>query len=173
MKNESISKKYIDKICELYDDVYDDRVEDSRPPAAGTDRCLPGGDWRPGQIANHKSLVVFQRELSNQGIRLSTSNIKKILISGGCWSTKRSREVYALFHEYTKPCQDGGRGMTEADAIKTISELLDLSTVTVSVNLPYSNVVYNLENKSSNAKRCERYKAKKRMEKDNDRERNF
>jgi len=60
------------------------------------------------------------------------------------------------------PVEVGGRGLSEADSIKEISKLLGVSVVTVSVNLPYSTVVYNLENKSSNARRCERYKARKR-----------
>ena len=166
MNTENISKDYIRKICELYNDSYDDRIEDSRPPAAGEARCLPGEDWKPGQVAEHKSLIAFQRELLDAGIKMSTSKIKKILISGGCWSTERSREVQRYYNHFTLPISDGGRGMSAADAIKEISNLLGISVVTVSVNLPYSNVVYKLENKSSNARRCERYKERKRKEKE-------
>ena len=39
---------------------------------------------------------------------------------------------------------------------------LEVSVVTVNVNLPYQNVVYNLENRSSNAVRCARYKERKK-----------
>jgi len=84
MAMNNISKDYVEKICELYNGFYDDRIEDSRPPAAGYECCLPGEDWTPGQVAAHKSLIAFQRELSGLGIQLSTSKIKKILISGGC-----------------------------------------------------------------------------------------
>ena len=166
MSADNISKDYIRKICELYNDSYDDRIEDSRPPAAGETHCLPGEDWKPGQVAEHKSLIAFQRELLDAGIKMSTSKIKKILISGGCWSTERSREVQEYYKRFTLTVAEGGEGMTEADAIKEISHQLGISVVTVSVNLPYSNVVYKLENKSSNARRCERYKERKRKERE-------
>lgn len=54
-----------------------------------------------------------------------------------------------------------GEGLDPADAVRRISEERRISVVTVSVNLPYSTVVYNLENRSSNAKRCARYKERK------------
>ena len=54
------------------------------------------------------------------------------------------------------------KGISDADAIKQIAEKLHVSPVSVSVNLPYSTVVYNLEKKSSNAKRCARYKKRRK-----------
>ena len=87
--SDPISEAFIRYICTLYRDCYDDRLEDSRPPAAGsrngqTDKRPAGADWEPGMPAGHKSLNAFQKELSEEhGIRLSTSKIRKILISGG------------------------------------------------------------------------------------------
>ena len=155
--------EYIDYICNLYGDVYDDRIEDCKPPTAGIEYRDPGADWVPGQPAKHKSLVAFQKELEDIGIKLSSSKIRKILITGGCWSTERSREIGELFDEYTKPKSEGGKGLHNDEAIARIATELDVSVVTVSVNLPYQNVVYKLENKSSNANRCERYKERKRQ----------
>lgn len=152
------SEKYIQYICSLYNDTYDDRIEDSRPPAAGDQLCIPGEDWKPGQVAEHKSLLAFQRELEEQGIHLSTSKIKKILITGGLWTTTSTRYVQELFDLYTMSTGLGGKGLTEAEAIKQIAAELNISTVSVSVNLPYSSVVYNLPEPSANAKRCRRYK---------------
>ena len=43
------SSDYINLICSLYGDVYDDREEDSRPG---------GESWEPGVKAMHKSLNV-------------------------------------------------------------------------------------------------------------------
>ena len=71
------SEDYIQYICSLYNDYYDDRIENSRPPAAGDQLCIPGADWNPGQSAEHKSLSAFQCELEKQGIHLSTSKIKR------------------------------------------------------------------------------------------------
>lgn len=162
MPKQEPSKEYINYICCLYGDIYDDRIEDSRPPAAGDDFRNPGEDWKPGQIADHKSLVVFQKELKAMGISLSTSKIRKILITGNCWTTERSREISELFEIYTAPKAEGGKGMPSDAAVKRIAEELEVSVVTVNVNLPYQNVVYNLENRSSNAVRCARYKERKK-----------
>ena len=76
MDNQQPSKEYVDYICKLYGDVYDDRIENCKPPAAGDKLREPGEDWMPGQIANHKSLIVFQDELESLGIRLSSSKIR-------------------------------------------------------------------------------------------------
>ena len=148
-------------ICSLYDSSYDDRIENTSPPTAGDNPRTPGEDWMPGTTADHKSLIAFQRELKQQGINLSTSKIKKILITGGLWTTETSRTIQALYSSYTAPSNKGGGGLDPADAVKRIAEELEISVVTLSVNLPYSTVVYNLENRSSNAKRCARYKERK------------
>lgn len=162
MKEATPSKEYIDYICSLYGDVYDDRVEDCRPPAAGTAYRNPGSQWAPGQTADHKSLTAFHRQLEEMGIHLSSSKIRKILVTGGCWSTCRSREIGQLFKAYTKPVSEGGRGLAGDAAAKQIAAELGVSIVTVSVNLPYQNVVYKLEVRSRNAIRCARYKERKK-----------
>lgn len=166
-KEKNPSWEYIEYICNLYDDVYDDRIEDCRPPTAGDEHREPGEDWIPGKEANHKSLKVFSKELEALGIKLSTSKIRKVLITGGCWSTERSRQVAELFYSYTKPVSEDGGGMDASDAVKKIAKDLDVSTVTVSVNLPYQDVVYNLEDRSSNALRCARYKKRKKNSQSN------
>ena len=66
-----------------------------------------------------------------------------------------------MFTHYTKAVSDGGKGLSADVAIKKIAEELEVSIVTVSVNLPYQNVVYKLENRSRNAVRCARYKERK------------
>ncbi len=163
-----ISQEYINKICRLYGDYYDDRIEDSRPPSAGkkdgiADLRRPGTDWYPGMPAGHKSLGAFQRELRDEhGIRLSTSKLRKLLISGGVWTTERSREVQSLFFSLTNQDQDADKAaMTEEEAVLEISRILEISTVTVIVNLPYLKCVNRLENRSKNAVRCDRYRRKK------------
>ena len=152
----NVSQDYINTICELYNDIYDDRVENTCPPTAGSSPCIPGEDWAPGQCAEHKSLLAFQRELLENGISLSTSKIKKILITGGCWTTARSREIQELYFRYVS------EGLKPEAAVACIAAELKISKVSVSVNLPYSSVVYKLEERSRNARRCERYRAKQK-----------
>ena len=72
----NISQEYINTICKLYNDIYDDRIENTCSPTAGNSPCTPGEDWAPGQRTEHKSLSIFQRELQENGISLSTSKIK-------------------------------------------------------------------------------------------------
>lgn len=128
---------YVKMICDLYGDVYDDREEDSAPG---------GADWEPGMKARHTSLAAFQRELEEKGIKLSTAKIRKILITGGCWSTERSREVAKLYERY--------------QSIPRVAAELDITTALVSTYLPYQKVVYDLEDKSGNARRVARWKEK-------------
>lgn len=147
------SKEFVNQICNLYGDAYDDREEDSRPG---------GANWRPGEKAAHRSMATFQQDLREKyGISLSRSKIQKILITGGCWSTERSREVQRLFDVYTSPVSSGGRGMSSEEAIRTIANFLGISTVSVSINLPYQKTVYDLDEKTPNAKRIEHWREKK------------
>lgn len=159
-----VSVAFVKEICTLYGDCYDDRLEDSRPPAAGkkngqADKRLAGEDWEPGLPAAHKSLSAFQRELTEKhGIRISTSKIRKILISGGLWTTERSRELQELYEELTRT----GSSISPDRAVSLISKELGISKATVVMNLPYINGVNSLEPKSKNARRCARYRAKKK-----------
>lgn len=147
------SLEYITMICNLYGDKYDDREEDSKPG---------GLNWHPGIKAAHRSISSFQHDLHEiHGIALSRSKIQKILITGECWSTERSREVQRLFEEYTLPLENGGKGLSPENAIREIAAFLGVSTVSVSINLPYQKTVYDLNDKTANAKRIERHRKKK------------
>ena len=109
--------------------------------------------------ASHKSLNVFQRELlEKHDIRLSTSKIRKILISGGCWTTERSREIQSRYAELTM----AESGINPEQVVNLISRELGVSKPTIIVNLPYINGVNQLEQKSPNAERCAKYRAKKK-----------
>ena len=148
------SRQFVERICHLYGDVYDDREEDS----------APGGlDWKPGQRSLHKSLVFFQRELDELGIKLTTGKIKKILITGGCWTTERTREVGLLYEEYIEKKENGGQGLSHKAAVERIATELEISSAMVCMSLPYQRVVYEVPGKSSNARRCDRSREKRKM----------
>lgn len=152
--NKDLSWEYVNKICHLYDDIYDDREEDSKPK---------GLNWEPGLKAAHKSIAAFQMELEEvHGMHLSRTKIQKILISGGCWTTERSREIQWLYDEYTAPVEKNGKGMNSKEAIQEIAKHLEISTVSVNINLPYGKVVYDLEKKSPNAVRIDRCRVRKK-----------
>ena len=142
-------EEYVATICRIYGDVYDDREEDSR---------IRGLDWVPGVKAGHKSIAAFQKELEEvHGIRLSRTKIQKILVTGGCWTTERSREIQVLYTELTR----SQSGIDPEQAVSLISQKLDVSKPTVVVNLPYINGVNGLEQKSKNALRCAKYRKRK------------
>lgn len=145
MKREKITQEFIDKICSLYGDSYDDTEEDS---------SLGGSDWAPGKTAQHKSLRAFQEELEEKGIRLSTGKIRKILITGGVYSTQLSRSISREMERY--------ENLPEKDRIKKVAEVLELSPKTVSMYSGYySRQVYGVE-QSENAKTIKRWREKKK-----------
>lgn len=146
MTEKNPTEEYVKMICDLYGDYYDDREEDSKPG---------GEDWFPGVPAEHLSLAAFQKKLDEMGMKLSRTKVQKILITGGCWTTERSREVQELYGKLRK------KGVEPKAAVKQIADELEISTVSVNINLPYEKVVYDLEEKSGNAKRIERHRAKK------------
>ena len=126
---------------------------DGRPVRTG---CL-------GRSQPIKACLIFRRSWPVWGSRLSTSKIKKILITGGCWSTERSRQIGSLYAEYTGSEEAGGMGLGGEEAVRRIADELKVSRVTVSVNLPYQDVVYNLEHRSKNAERCSRYRKRRQL----------
>lgn len=135
------SADFIEMICNLYGDRYDDRDEDSKPG---------GADWIPGQRAGHTSLAAFKAELKKYGYDISTAKIRKILITGNCWSTERSREVAELYQRY--------------GSVKRVAAELGVSCALVTMYLPYDKTVYDLEDKTGNARRVARWREKKRKQ---------
>ena len=47
-------------------------------------------------------LLRLGKELEGKGIKLSRTKLQKILISGGCWSTERSRAISRMYKEARK-----------------------------------------------------------------------
>ena len=137
-KTVSPSQEFINFICSVYNDIYDDREEDS---------SIGGEDWMPGEKALHTSLAAFQRELKDIGVELSTAKLRKILITGGVWTTERSREVAELYGKH--------------HSISRVASELGVSNAFVTMYLPYEKTVYDLDDKSGNAKRIERWRKRK------------
>lgn len=143
MKREEITANFIKQICNLYGDYYDDTEEDS---------SIGGEDWKPGQKAGHKSLRLFQEELEEKGIKLSTGKIRKILITGGVYSTELSRSIAREYERYDE--------LPNKERVSKAAEVLDISESTVRTYLPYERMVYK-EERSDNAKAIKRWRDKK------------
>ena len=71
------------------------------------------------------------------------------------YTTERSREVAELFEKYK--------------SVKLVAAELGLSTALISMYLPYGKTVYDLEEKSGNARRIARWREKKAVDGDHHR----
>lgn len=127
----------------MYGSSYNDLEEDSSPG---------GEDWTPGKTAQHKSLRHFQEELEEQGIKLSTCKIRKILITGDVYSTKLSRAVAMEYEKFSL--------LPRKERLEKTAKAIGMSTSTVITYLPYQRQVYN-EEPSENAKTIKKWRAKK------------
>ena len=128
-------REFVERICWLYGDAYDDREA--------------AKNWKQGKEKGHKSLEVFRKELKAvHGISMSTAKIRKILITGGLWTTERSREAAVLYERL--------------GSVAAVSRTLGVSEELVIMYLPYGKTVYGLEEKSSGARRVQRWREKQK-----------
>ncbi len=79
---------------------------------------------------------------------MSTTKVRKILITEGLWQSARSREIQALF--------DAGKSSQE------IADELQISRTMVQNYLPYEKGLYDEEEKSETAERSEKYRERNR-----------
>lgn len=79
---------------------------------------------------------------------LSAMKVRKILITGGVYSTELSTEIDALWRD----------GKTASE----ISVLLGTTVANVNSYLPYGRIIYNMEERSIDADRQARYRKRKR-----------
>lgn len=73
--------------------------------------------------------------------------VEFVLITGGCWTTERSREVAELYERY--------------GSIERVAGELGMTSALVTMYLPYQKVVYDLDDKSGNARRIAKWREKR------------
>ena len=79
---------------------------------------------------------------------LSPMKTRKILITGGVYSTDLSSEIDALYKDGKKPAE--------------IAELLNITVANVNSYLPYERIIYNMDERSVEADRQQRYRDRKK-----------
>ena len=79
---------------------------------------------------------------------LSPMKVRKILITGGVYATDLSTEIAELY-------KDG-------KTVGEIAEILSMSRANVNAYLPYERIIYNMEEKSVEADRQQRYRDRKK-----------
>lgn len=90
---------------------------------------------------------VSVRALAKQ-FNMSPMKTRKVLITGGCYSTDLSTEIGELW-------KDG-------KTVGEIAELLSTTTANVNSYLPYERIIYNMDERSVEADRQQRYRDRKK-----------
>lgn len=98
-------------------------------------------------VCNNYKNGVSVRALAKQ-FELSPMKARKILITGGCYSTDLSTEIGELY-------KDG-------KTVGEIAVLLSMTSANVNSYLPYERIIYNMEERSVEADRQQRYRDRKK-----------
>lgn len=96
-------------------------------------------------------------------MNISTVKVRKLLISGGSYSTEKSREIQERYKDLVKIYTMKGinRRQAEKKAVLTISVEMKLGRASVYSYLPFKNTAYGIEDRSPAAIRQERYRNRK------------
>lgn len=142
------TKELIKSACFLFGEPYDDRT--SSPSTFSSPH---------GQKPEHTSLRSVAEEME-----ISTVKVRKLLISGGFYSTVTSRTVKRLYDEAKAAYLEKGENSSQAEkhAVITVSWQTHLGRASVYSYLPFKNDAYGLEEKSAAAIRQRRYRERKR-----------
>lgn len=98
-------------------------------------------------VCNDYQNGVSVRTLAKQ-FKMSPMKTRKILITGGVYSTDLSTEIDALYKDGKRICE--------------IADLLSTTTANVNSYLPYERIVYNMDERSVEADRQQRYRDRKK-----------
>lgn len=133
--------------CSLFGEPYDDRE-------SSTSLFLSPH----GQKPEHVSL----RSVA-ESIEISVVKVRKLLISGGFYSTSTSRRVQKLYNEAREAYLKRGMNPAHAEkhAVITVCEKTHLGRASVYSYLPFKNDAYGLDEKSPAAVRQERYRKRR------------
>ena len=118
----STMQELLTAVCEFYGDPVDDRKEED-----------------PDHVSLHDVADEF---------KITVMKARKLLITGGLYSTVISRRVQELH----------AQGLTVAQ----ITEKTGLKRASINSYLPYTNIVYNLPDISIKAERQKQYRVRKR-----------
>ncbi len=134
--SEAIQGDLVEKVCSFFGRVFDD-FEMERHAAL---RGLRPASLKWVEIMGDDPSI---NEIAEE-FNISPMKVRKILITGGYYDTELYRKI--------KKLRD--KGMT----IDEIAMMIDKKPITVRSYLPYERVIYNLEERSVNADRLQRFK---------------
>ena len=134
--SKSVQGELIEKICSFFGRVYDD-FEEERHQALRGHRS--GEEKREEIMMGDPTINETAEEFD-----ITSMKVRKLLITGGCYDTEMYREVKRLKE----------KGMS----VEQIAEKLQKKPGTIRSYLPYERVIYNLEERTVNADRLQRFK---------------
>ena len=125
-------------VCEYFGRVFDDREAERHAALRGH---RPDDDYWYDVMGEEPTLNETARKFG-----ITPAKVRKILITGGQFDTSLFRRINKLV----------GEGKT----VDEISNELGMKPVTVRSYLPYERVIYKMEERSVNADRLMRFKAR-------------
>ena len=118
----STMQELLTAVCEYYGDSVDDRKEED-----------------PDHVSLHEVAEEFD---------ITVMKARKLLITGGLYSTAISRGVQEL--------------LAEGKTVKEVQEITGLGRSSINSYLPYTTIIYNLPDISIKAERQKQYRVRKR-----------
>lgn len=134
--SKAVQKELVDKVCAFFGRVYDDAEESKHLELRGYRRGdrewthIMGSNMTINEVAAH--------------FKITPMKVRKLLITGGYYDTRMYREIQQKIDD----------GMSIAE----IATDMGKSPGTIRTYLPYERVIYNLEERSVNADRVQRFK---------------
>ena len=135
---QAVLAELVSAVCDYFGRVFDDEEQERHMLLRGH----RPGDVRWTEIMQGDPTI---RETAEH-FGITGQKVKKLLVTGGYYDTEMYREITGLREEGGSPDE--------------IAALLKIKPVTVRTYLPYERVIYNLEERSVNADRLQRFKKK-------------
>ena len=134
--SETVQTSLVEAVCSYFGRVFDDNEQMKHRRLRGH---RPGdevwNDIMKGYPTLNETAAYFD---------ITPGKVRKLLITGACYDTSLYRAVSSL--------------KAEGKSGEEIGEVLSLKPRTVRTYLPYERVIYNLEERSVNADRLQRFK---------------
>ena len=134
--SETVQKGLVDAVCAHFGRIYDDFEAERHAALRGR---KPGDEYWIEIMGDDPTINETAAEFE-----ITPVKVRKLLITGDCYDTEQYREI--------KKLKDSGLSISQ------IAVKLKKSAVTIRSYLPYERVIYNLDERSVNADRIQRFK---------------
>lgn len=131
-------------VCSYFGRIYDDREEERAQSLRGLQRERDHEKW--------KAIMGTAPTINEtaEAFSLPAGKIRKLLIAGGMYNTALFRQINSL--------------VADGMSVEDVAAVVGRKAGTVKSYLDYRKVIYNLDEKSKNAVRIDRFKEKRRQE---------